>query len=727
MHLRMSHFLYMFVERKATITLLKHICIHIILSFLLLGTASLLPAQSGDIFTQINEANRVMVQEPDRALALIQTALQESFDQKDKRGEGYCYNSLGAINYQLGRYPLAIDHYKKSIDIFSKIKEPEGLYNSEKYLAISYEGKGDLAEALNSYERLLAKTQQKVNDEIDIRRRMARIYQLQNQGKKAQIQFQLISGIEQNRGNEQGYIDNLNDWGTYNIQTQDTIQAIGNYQNAIDLSEEKGYQQQTQRSYENLSNVYRNKRDVKREISTRSAANQSYQKSKNKRGEVSNNLEIGKLYLQQGEAEKAIPYLQATIDLNKELGELAGAGLNENGYFANTVVRLNDKFSGLDSAKGEKTGAKTKVTLPAVSYLNTASISLEDEKALPDSIPPINTLQNSTNQEIQTQVQQEAYQNLAKAYEQKGELLAALDNYKRAATFADSLATIRDLALREALAMTGKLADREEEILRMQQKQALQDADLRQQRNINLMLLTGFIALLIASFFIFRNYRAKRRANKLLALRSLRSQMNPHFIFNSLNSINSFISKNDERSANKYLSSFSRLMRTVMEHSNHDFVPLSAELQVLELYLSLEHFRFADKFDYSFEVDPDIQADQIQVPPMLIQPYIENAIWHGLRYKETPGVLRVAFRQEGDKLIGIIEDNGIGRKRSSELKTKNQKTHTSTGLKNTAQRVALINSLYGKSVSVSMTDLEADSKDCGTRVEIVIPYQHTII
>lgn len=698
----------MFVERKAKNNLLKHFFLHIILSFFLLGSISLLPAQSGDIFKKINEANRLMLQEPDRALDLIQVALKESFDQKNKRGEAYCYNSLGALNYQLGRYAISIENYNKAISIFNKIKEEEGLYNSEKYLAISYEGKGELTEAISRYEKLLTKTQarQKINDEVDIRRRMARIYQLQEKASQAQTQLQCISGLEQKRGNEQGYIDNLNDWGTLNIQQQDTTQAINYYQDAIDRSEEQGYQTQAQQSYENLSNVYRGKRDVQSEISTRAAANQSYQKSKNKKGEVSNNLEIGKLYLQEGQAEKAIPYLQATIDLSKELGEL-------------NMLKA-------DPIETAKSNGKSSVTLPFVSRPPVPGISLETEKALPDSISPISRLFNSTEKETQTQLQQEAYENLAKAYEQKGQLAEALVNYKRAAAFADSLATLRDLALREAISMTSNLADREEEILRMQQKQALQDAALRQQRNINWLLTAGFIALLIAGFFILRNYRAKRRANKLLALRSLRSQMNPHFIFNSLNSINSFISKNDERSANRYLSSFSRLMRTVMEHSSHDFVPLTAELQVLELYLSLEHFRFADKFEYSFEVAPGIQADQIEVPPMLIQPYIENAIWHGLRYKETPGVLRVAFRQEGDKLIGIVEDDGIGRARSQELKTKNQKTHTSTGLKNTAQRIELINSLYGKGVSVTISDLETDCEDCGTRVEIVIPYQESV-
>ncbi len=702
----MSLFLYMFVERMAKTYLLKHFFQHILLALFLIGTAQIMSAQSGMIFRQINEANSVMAKEPDKALGLIQSALKESYAQKNERGEAFCYNSLGALNYQLGRYPLSIDNYQKAINIFLKIKEKEGLYNSEKYIAIAYEGKGELEEALSRYEKLLVKIQEygKTDDEIDIRRRMARIYQLRDNTGKAQFQFQCISSLEQKRGNVPGYIDNLNDWGSYNIQQQDTGQAIDNYQNAIDLSEKKGSQEQVQQSYENLSSVYRGKRDVGRELATRSAANQSYQKSQNKKGEVTNQLEMGKLYLQEGNADKAISYFKASIDLSKELGELAAT---------------------VDSSKSEKKEKRATLILPSVASPSKTNVSLNGISNIPDTIPAI-ALVSNREKEAQTKLQQEAYENLAKAYEQRGELKEALLTYKRAAAMADSLATLRDFALREALDMSGKLAERDDKILRMQQDQALQQAALRQQRNISLLLMLGFVTLLIAGFFILRNYRAKRRANKLLALRSLRSQMNPHFIFNSLNSINSFISKNDERSANRYLSNFSRLMRTVMEHSSHDFVPLSAELQVLELYLSLEHFRFADKFEYSFEVDPAIQADQIEVPPMLIQPYIENAIWHGLRYKEALGHLRVAFRQEGGKLIGIVEDDGIGRARSQELKTKNQRTHTSTGLKNTAQRVELINSLYGKRVSVSMANLDDGQEDCGTRVEIVIPYKESV-
>ena len=115
-------------------------------------------------------------------------------------------------------------------------------------------------------------------------------------------------------------------------------------------------------------------------------------------------------------------------------------------------------------------------------------------------------------------------------------------------------------------------------------------------------------------------------------------------------------------------------MRTVLEHSKQDFVPLSAELEVLKRYLSLEHIRFNDQFDYTFTVDDNIELDRIVIPPMLVQPYIENAIWHGLRYKKEKGNLVVSFADFNEESIRIrIEDDGIGRAESKRIKTKNQK------------------------------------------------------
>ena len=149
--------------------------------------------------------------------------------------------------------------------------------------------------------------------------------------------------------------------------------------------------------------------------------------------------------------------------------------------------------------------------------------------------------------------------------------------------------------------------------------------------------------------------------------------MNPHFIFNALNSVNSFIATNDERTANKYLSDFSQLMRSVLENSEQDFIPLEKEIDLLELYTKLEHFRFKDKFDYSITVDENVKVNEFQIPPMLLQPYIENAVWHGLRYKQEKGKLEINIAQKTkDEITITIIDDGVGREKSKALKTENQ-------------------------------------------------------
>jgi LytS/YehU family sensor histidine kinase len=230
------------------------------------------------------------------------------------------------------------------------------------------------------------------------------------------------------------------------------------------------------------------------------------------------------------------------------------------------------------------------------------------------------------------------------------------------------------------------------------------------------------ISILLVSLVVFlRGNREKKKANKLLLLKSLRTQMNPHFIFNSLNSVNSFISQNDERSANKYLSEFSRLMRMVLENSKYDFVSLASEVKTLELYIGLEHLRFEDKFDFEFEIDV-ASVDEIHVPPMLIQPYIENAVWHGLRYGDEKGTLKVSCTESKDSLHWAIQDNGIGRARSKEIKTKHQSEGESTGMKNTEERLRIIKELYDQDITLLVSDLKEDGT--GTKVELVIPKKY---
>jgi sensor histidine kinase YesM len=158
-----------------------------------------------------------------------------------------------------------------------------------------------------------------------------------------------------------------------------------------------------------------------------------------------------------------------------------------------------------------------------------------------------------------------------------------------------------------------------------------------------------------------------------------------------------------------------------MENSEYDFIPLQKELEILELYLTLEHFRFKDQFEYSIEVNNEVDEEDYNIPPMLVQPYIENAVWHGLRYKTDSGILKLGITKENENLLVSISDNGIGRQKSAELKTANQKKNKSTALRNIKQRIEIVNELNNMNIHVSIRDLNEDGT--GTVVQLIVPQQ----
>jgi putative methionine-R-sulfoxide reductase with GAF domain len=183
---------------------------------------------------------------------------------------------------------------------------------------------------------------------------------------------------------------------------------------------------------------------------------------------------------------------------------------------------------------------------------------------------------------------------------------------------------------------------------------------------------------------------------KLLAesrLMSLRAQMNPHFVFNCLNSIQECIVTKKYGEASHYLNKFSKLFRTVLNNSAKNFVSLNEEKEVLQLYLELEHMRFEKSFDYTICMDEELDADQIMIPSMILQPYVENALWHGLMHKSGNRCLRIEFRYLSDEVFqSIVEDNGIGRKKSAEIKAQQSKAkrHQSMGMQISADRIELL-------------------------------------
>lgn len=204
---------------------------------------------------------------------------------------------------------------------------------------------------------------------------------------------------------------------------------------------------------------------------------------------------------------------------------------------------------------------------------------------------------------------------------------------------------------------------------------------------------------------------------------ALRAQMNPHFIFNCLNSIQFYAANNDAEAASNYLTKFSRLIRLVLENSRSEKVALANELETLRLYIEMEAMRFGKKLNYEISIDPEIDIDTLQIPPLLIQPFVENAVWHGLMHKPQGGIVRIEVRQSMDSLLTVIvSDNGIGRKKATEIKSKSVTKHKSFGMKVTAERIEQINQLYKIDTQVEIIDLkDALGHVSGTQVIIQIP------
>jgi ligand-binding sensor domain-containing protein/two-component sensor histidine kinase len=242
------------------------------------------------------------------------------------------------------------------------------------------------------------------------------------------------------------------------------------------------------------------------------------------------------------------------------------------------------------------------------------------------------------------------------------------------------------------------------------------------------------LALALYSLYRYRLRLARKKQElkweyeKKLAnveMTALLAQMNPHFIFNSLNSIDSYIIRNESKQASEYLNNFARLMRLILQNSRSNYISLKDELVALGLYLQMESLRFKNKFSYVVDVQGDLDINATLIPPMLIQPYIENAIWHGIMCKTNgeAGKVELGIYKKDDNLLCTISDNGIGRKKAAELKERKSNSHKrSMGMQITKDRIEIINKLYNLNTSVRIYDLENENGEAsGTRVELIIP------
>lgn len=259
----------------------------------------------------------------------------------------------------------------------------------------------------------------------------------------------------------------------------------------------------------------------------------------------------------------------------------------------------------------------------------------------------------------------------------------------------------------------------------LEKQEAMAAQQIQQQRTARNGVLAGSLLLLAGggSWLYADRKRRKERARKEVAeleTRVLRSQMNPHFIFNALNSINAYVQCHDAEGASTYLSKFAKVMRAVLENSRHAEVPLREDLDALRGYIELERQRLEEKFDFTITVDPAIDPERVMVPPLVVQPMVENAIWHGLANKAGSGHITLEVKQQGDRLLWTVEDDGVGRRTPAsapgEAASGAAGKRTSLGTVLTRSRLALLQQQYGGSAELRYQDLPQ-----GTRAQVVMP------
>jgi len=318
----------------------------------------------------------------------------------------------------------------------------------------------------------------------------------------------------------------------------------------------------------------------------------------------------------------------------------------------------------------------------------------------------------------------DSYLSISKLYENTNNAAKALKYYKLYSTIRDSLLKHEEADKYTVVQIKYEMEKKGREVENLKHENEIKELKLSKSRY----LLAGFIAFFSMVFlFLILLIRQNRIRNLqktiVLEQKLLRSQMNPHFIFNTLAAIQKYIYDKSSLLASDYLGRFTKLMRFILHSSAVEQIKLEDEITFLENYLKLQALRFDDKFAFEIETDAEMEPDEMLIPPMLIQPFVENAIEHGLRPLEKGGMVKISFSLLEDYINVVVEDNGVGREKARELREQNRPGHKSMAMKITKERLSLLNKKTKRNISVQITDLYDEiGKPCGTRVILTIPF-----
>ena len=606
-------------------------------------------------------ASEYIENDPAKMMEYAQKALALAQKKELREQEADSWLNIGNANIMMSRYTDALMSFSNSQDILEKLLE-------EKEIADNEEIQSALARAYGSIG-IVYSEQNNYAGALEYYFKALKIYQ---DAKQEDIVARLYNnmGIVYKTNKE---YDKALDYFRKALEVQN---KIGDNTSAITIT--------------NIGNIYLLQDKNDRALQSYNEALSIFKAHENKRGlgELYNNL--GNYYSKVGNTMSAENSYKKALEIFNNVGEKYGASAS--------LAYLGNLYAGQGRSS------------EALDYLKRSSDMGEE----------IGVLEQVKDSE----------KSISELYEKNGNYEQALIHYKKYSIAKDTINNAENI----------KNMVREEMNYEMERKTALQKTEAEKREAIyreqdkrhrqQTLFIVVLVVLLFGLIFVVYN---RLQLKKTLTLqrdlaeyeqKALHLQMNPHFVFNCLGSISSFIVQNGTDSAIKYLSKFSKLMRLTLEYSKESLIPIDKEIEGLQNYLELEQLRFNQMFDFSITKDPNIE-DDMAMPPLLLQPFVENAILHGIVPKKEKGRITIDFTLANDKLICTVTDDGIGFAKSKELKENSVTVHKSMALEITRKRLEVIQAFTSRVSQVEIKELLNDEgMPSGTKIILNLPIQY---
>jgi len=494
-------------------------------------------------------------------------------------------------------------------------------------------------------------------------------------------------------------------------------EALDHYQNGLKLYKKINNKIGISKSYNNLGIVYKSRGNNAKALEYFKEALKIQQETGEQAMPVTL-ANIGVIYFEENKLPQAYSYYSKAEKLFKSIENIRGAALLQN-YWGDYYLKTKA------TAKAEAHYKKALEMYESIQNKFGASLALYNLGTLyfqqgnyGDAMPlAVKSLAYAKEMGILDQLYH-SEKLMSDIYNAKNRPDLALQHYKNYIEARDSLNTMEST----------KKFDRVEMDFEYQKKEALFQEKNKREHLLLVFSIIGVVLTIILIFVLINRYQVKRRLTLQKEVaeyeqKALHLQMNPHFVFNCLGSISSFIVQNGTDSALKYLSKFSKLMRLTLEYSKDTLIPIDKEIESLQNYLELEQLRFHDKFDFRIQSSTNVEFN-MGLPPLLIQPFVENAILHGVVPKEGTGMIVVDFDVENDQLVCTIWDDGIGINKSAAIRENSMKAHKSMALEITKKRLEIMEATISKSAQIDIKELTENNEVTGTKVTLRLPKQY---